>query len=99
MIKHIVMWKLEDTLSEAQKQEIKETFKLRLEALDHLMDGILKIEVVIDALASSNMDMMLISEFDKQTTLDAYQVHPKHVEVSSYLKGKTALRSCMDYKL
>lgn len=99
MIKHVVMWKLDEKFSEDEKKEIAETFKSNLEALSDLMDGVLKIEVVITPLASSNVDIMLDSEFDKQITLDAYQQHPEHVKVASYLKGKVVSRNCMDYEI
>lgn len=99
MIKHVVMWKLDEKFTEVEKKEIAETFKSNLEALSDLMDGVLKIEVVITPLVSSNVDIMLDSEFDKQTTLDAYQQHPEHVKVASYLKGKVVSRNCMDYEI
>ena len=86
MVKHIVMWKLKEDFSENEKREIAETFKTKLEALDDLMEGVLKIKVETSPLTSSNVDLMLDSEFDSVDTLNAYQVHPKHKEVASYLK-------------
>lgn len=97
MVRHIVMWKLDDSFSPQEKQTIAKTFQQKLEALQNIMDGIQKVEVIITPTPSSNVDMMLDSAFDSQAILDAYQVHPKHVEVSSYLKDKVVLRSCMDY--
>lgn len=99
MVKHIVMWKLDDKFSEEEKKEIAQTFQTKLEALSDLMDGVRKVKVEISPLSSSNVDILLDSEFDKKTTLDAYQVHPKHVEVASYLKGKVVSRNCMDYEV
>ncbi|NBK96776.1 MAG: Dabb family protein [Erysipelotrichia bacterium] len=99
MVRHVVMWKLDDKFTIDEKKIIAETFKSNLEALRNLMEGVMRIEVVSTPLASSNVDIMLVSEFDKQTTLDAYQVHPKHVEVASYLKGKVVSRNCMDYEI
>lgn len=97
MVKHIVMWKLKDTFSEDEKQEIAHTFKQRLEALDDLIKGVIKIKVEVAPLLSSNVDIMLDSEFDCVDTLNAYQVHPAHQEVASYLKDKVVSRNCMDY--
>lgn len=97
MVKHIVMWTLKEEFSVEEKKEIKETFKTRLEALDNLMDGVLKIKVETSPLTSSNVDLMLDSEFDSVDTLNAYQVHPSHKEVASYLKDKVVSRNCMDY--
>ncbi len=92
------MWKLDEALSPQEKQEVKTTFKTKLEALHDLMEGVIKVEVIIEPTPSSNMDMMLDSAFASQEVLDAYQVHPRHIEVSTYLKGKAVVRSCMDYK-
>lgn len=97
MVKHIVMWKLKEDFSENEKKEIAETFKVRLEALDNLMEGVLKIKVETSPLTSSNVDLMLDSEFDSVETLNAYQIHPSHQEVASYLKDKVVSRNCMDY--
>ena len=97
MVKHIVMWKLKDDFSDAEKKGIAETFKNKLEALDSLMDGVLKIKVEIMPLDSSNVDLMLDSEFESVEVLNAYQVHPSHIEVASYLKDKVVSRNCMDY--
>lgn len=99
MIKHMVMWKLDEALSEAEKRSIAVEFKTKLEALDDLMEGVLSIHVVIDGLESSNMDIMLDSSFDTKEILDAYQVHPEHQKVASILKGKAVSRNCMDYQL
>lgn len=98
MIKHIIVWKLKEEFSEEEKKEIKETFKTRLEALVDKIEGVEKIEVIIDPLESSNMDLMLDSEFINEEALNAYQVFPEHVEISSYLKERVVSRNCMDYK-
>ena len=99
MVKHIVMWKLKETFSEAEKKEIAQTFKQDLEALSDLMAGVIKIKVEMAPLESSNVDMMLDSEFDCIDTLNAYQVHPSHQKVSAYLKDKVVSRNCMDYTI
>lgn len=97
MIKHIVMWKLKDSFSNDEKREIAKKIKADLEALRTLMDGVLKVDVEIEALSSSNVDVMLVSEFVSEEVLQAYQVHPKHQEVGAYIKEKVMSRSCMDY--
>lgn len=99
MVKHIVMWKLDEKYSNAEKQKVAETFKSDLEALNDLMDGVIKINVIIQPLTSSNVDIMLESEFDNKYVLDAYQAHSKHMKVASYLKGKVVSRNCMDYEI
>lgn len=98
MVKHIVMWKLKETFDESEKREIALTFKMKLEALDQLLPGVLRIKVEIQPMDSSNVDILLDSEFDNVETLNAYQIHPTHQKVASYLKDKVVSRNCMDYK-
>lgn len=98
MVKHIVMWKLDDVLSQVEKDSIKKQFKEELEKLDDIMDGIIHIRVLIDPLSSSNMDIMLDSAFASVEVLDAYQKHPLHQNVAQLLKGKVLSRNCMDYQ-
>lgn len=97
MIKHIVMWKLKMSYSVDEKQEIAQTIADELCQLQDLMKGVERIEVIIDVLDTSNMDVMLISEFDTQATLASYQQHPKHQLVGNYIKEKVESRSCIDY--
>ena len=99
MVKHIVMWKLLDSYSEAEKQEIKSVYKEKIEALSDLMDGVLKVKIEINALATSNVDILLDSEFANQDVFNAYRTHPKHLEAASYLNGKIVSRNAMDYEI
>lgn len=61
---HIILWKLKDELSEAQKLEIKKNIKEGLEGLAGKIPGLLSIKVNIEGLQSSNVDLMLDSTFD-----------------------------------
>ena len=96
-MKHIVMWKLKDSLTDFEKQQLMLEFKHNMKDIQDILEGIIKLEVIINELESSNMDMMLISEFKNQEVLEQYQKHPKHIAASNCLSNMVDIRSCIDY--
>ncbi len=100
MIKHIILWKLHETYSEAEKDTIKAGIKEGLEGLLGEIPGLIDIRVITKGLKSSNMDLMLDSTFESPEALSAYAVHPAHVAVADgKVRPHTALRSCLDYQI
>ena len=90
MIKHIVIWPMKEDTTDAQKTEMK----IRLEALKGVVEKLIDIEVGID---DDNGTMSLISEFNSEADLAAYQSHPAHQEVVAFVKPLVAGRSVCDY--
>ncbi|MDF9824798.1 heme-degrading monooxygenase HmoA [Breznakia sp. PF5-3] len=99
MIRHVVMWKLKEDLTPFEREQLMLEFKLNMSNLGPIVEGIVKIEVIVDILDSSNMDMLLISEFESKDALNQYQNHPKHKDATKCLKGMAKIRSCVDYVL
>ena len=99
MVKHIILWKLREDLSEEQKAEIKLDIKEGLEGLSGKVPGLLDIKVQIDGrLDSSNADVMLDSTLESPEALKGYAKHPAHVAVAdSKVRPYTAVRTCLDY--
>ena len=99
MIRHIILWKMKDAMTEAEKRAAAQTAKKELESLSGSIPGLLKIKVHINGLASSNADMMLESEFTDAAALETYQTHPMHVRAASnYIRPVTDIRMCMDFE-
>lgn len=98
MVKHIILWKLKDGYTAAEKAACASEAKSRLEALNGQIPGLRSLTVRTDALASSNADMMLDSEFDDAEALAGYQVHPMHVAAATYVRGVVEARLCLDYE-
>ena len=69
MVKHIILWTLKDELSENEKEEVKKGIKEGLEGLKGKIPGMTDIQVRIDKLASSNVDVMLDSSFESEEAL------------------------------
>ena len=99
MVKHIILWKLKESLSESEKAEAKKNAKAALEALEGKIPGLLSVSVAINGLSSSNADMMLDTSFESEEALKGYQIHPEHVAVANgYVRPFTEVRLCLDYE-
>ncbi len=100
MVKHIILWKLRDDLSNEEKQRVKKDIKAGLEGLAGRIPGLLSIVVNVDGrLETSNADVMLDSTFTDEAALKAYAVHPEHVAVADgKVRPYTCLRTCLDYE-
>ena len=59
MVKHVILWQLKDELSDTEKAAVKAGIKEGLEGLAGQIPGLVDIRVNIDALPSSNADLML----------------------------------------
>ena len=101
MVKHIILWKLRDDLTEEEKQRVKKDIKAGLEGLAGRIPGLLNIVVNVDGrLDSSNADLMLDSTFTDEAALKAYAAHPEHVAVADgKVRPYTCLRTCLDYTI
>ena len=98
MVKHIILWKLKDSYTEQEKEEIKAGIKAGLEGLQGKIPGLIDIRVEIAGLASSNVDVMLDSTFEDEESLKNYAIHPAHVEVAdNKVRPYTETRSCLDF--
>lgn len=98
MLKHIILWQLKDELAAEEKLQVKRKIKKLLESLKEKIDEIVDIKVNIDALPSSNADVMLDSSFANEAALKVYAVHPEHVKIADNLiRPNAKLRVCMDF--
>ncbi|MEI7786107.1 MAG: Dabb family protein [Betaproteobacteria bacterium] len=98
MIKHIVMWNLRGDTAEAKARAI-EVLKSSFESLRGRIPGLLHLEIGVD---SSRIDyacdVVLYSEFESQSALDAYAVHPEHQRVKQELADLRIARHQVDYR-
>ncbi len=100
MVKHIIVWTLNDGYSVSEKENILKEIKEGLEGLKGKVPGIVEIKVEINPLESSNTDLMLDSTFENEDALKGYAIHPNHVEVATQkVRPFTKIRSCFDYEV
>ena len=99
MIKHIVMW---DVLgpSTAEREANIERLRHAFEGLRDQIPGLLHLEVGVDtSRVDYARDVVLYSEFDSQSSLDAYASHPAHLKVRNALQGVRTARHQVDYEV
>lgn len=92
MIKHIVMWKILDDVTLEQITTLKKEALL----LNGKIDGLIELDFIVDSLASSTHDLMLVSKHENVEALDSYQVHPLHKEFGLKIKNLVRDRVCFD---
>lgn len=98
MVKHVIIWKLKETLTDTEKEKIKADMKEHLEGLVGVVPGLRQLTIVTETLPSSNADVMLDSALESVAALKGYQTHPEHVKVAdTYVRPYTEVRLCMDY--
>lgn len=97
MLRHIVTWNYKDGFSDNENKENAKKLKLEIEALKQCIDGIVELNVYINALSSSNRAIVLNSLFESEDALAAYQIHPEHKRVSTYVGAFIQDRACIDY--
>lgn len=100
MVKHIILWNIDDKYSVDEKEKIKSEIKTKLEGLMGKIDGMVDIRVNIRPLPSSNIDLMLDSTFENEEAFKGYIVNPLHVEIAdTYVRPFTSQRSCIDFEV
>ena len=101
MIKHIVMFRFQETALERTKEENLLEAKWRLEALTKSVPTLLsaKVEINDEVADQSNYDLVLFTEHEDWKGLDAYQTHPAHLEVAKFIKEVRSERACVDYSI
>ena len=98
MVKHIVMFKLKETLSAEEKLDVMNHFKAAIEALPATINVIRKVFVGLNINEAETWDICLESEFDTLEDVKAYAVHPDHVAAAGILKDANQDRACVDYE-
>jgi hypothetical protein len=99
MVRHIVIWRLKEH-DLPKLQERCNEFSDRLYNLKEQIPEILKLEVGINSTEApaGNDDISLIVEFNSFEDLKAYQIHPAHQELVSWLREVRDLRAAVDYE-
>ncbi len=100
MIKHIVMWRLNDSAYGKSKSENALELKNKLLAMKGKVTGLIKIEVCFDfSKEKDSCDVVLYSEFESKQALNEYQKHPDHEEIKRWLSEVRYERRVVDYEI
>lgn len=99
MVRHIVMFKLKDVNGKTEYEnavEAKERFENVIANVKVMKKG----ELVINSKDAdqTNYTISLICDFDNIEDLNAYQVHPAHVEFGKFIGTVKETRACIDFE-
>lgn len=84
MVRHIVMWNLQECAAGADKEHNAAKIKEKLEGLVGKIEGLQKLEVGRN-IVPNGYDLCLYSEFDDMEALDFYRTHPLHMEIQKFV--------------
>lgn len=99
MVKHIVLFKLKNTVLPEEKLRAMNDFKAAIEALPSKISAIRKIEVGLNMNPAESYDIALYSEFDSLEDVNFYAKHPDHVAAGKILADVKESRACVDYEI
>jgi len=100
MIKHIVFWRLNESVYGNNKQANAQILKDKLLAMQGKVNGLLKIEVGFDFNnEKDSCDVVLYSEFENKEALRQYQIHPDHEEIKKWISEVRYERRVVDYEI
>lgn len=98
MVRHIVMFKLKEFATPAEKEAKMQEIKERLEMLRDKIDVLRAIRVDFNINPEETWDFVLTAELDSLQDVNAYASHPEHVAVTKGIIGSVkADRACVDY--
>ena len=92
MVKHIVLYTLKEGVEKKEAVALIESVLLPLVGK---IAGLRHLEV---KQAFNGMDYALYSEFDSREALEAYAVHPLHLEAKEHFHHLLATRVAADYE-
>ena len=93
MVKHIVMYTLKEGVDKALAIE---TARAAVEPLVGKIPGLLHLEI---RPAFNGLDYALYSEFESRQALEAYAVHPLHLEAKQHFHHYIGTRYAADYEV
>lgn len=99
MIRHIVMWNLRGDTAQEKAAGIVQ-LKGSFDSLRGKIPGLLTLEIGVDSSrVDYACDVVLYSEFESQSALDAYASHPEHLRVKRELGDLRIARHQVDYRV
>ncbi len=100
MIKHIVMWRLNESAYGKTKSENAIELKNKLLAMRGKVEGLNHIEVGFDlSREKDSCDVVLYTEFEDLNALHQYHIHPDHEAIKQWLSEVRYERRVVDYYL
>ncbi len=98
-IRHVVLWEI-GVDEPAMRQDTIESLSKRLEALVGVVPGLLSLTAGPNSVElAGNWDMALVADVEDRVALEAYAVHPAHLEVAKDLRSLAKARAAVDFEV
>lgn len=98
MVKHVVMWKLKNSLTFAEKKSTCQKIRDELLGLKELLPEIKEMEVGVNVNPAEDFDLVLVTVFETLGDIQIYSVAPAHQSVAAFIKSVSESRGCVDYE-
>lgn len=99
MVKHLVMWRLQFA-GDDERIERLGAIRRSIEALRHGVEGLKSVEIGFnESTVSDAADLVLYSEFDGWSALQAYETHPLHEQLKRLIAPVRTERRVVDYEV
>lgn len=96
MIKHIVMWKYNNTLSVEDREDLFAKLNTAADNMKGKVPGLINIELIGNKNPKEKYDLCLYCEFETLEDVDKYQVDPLHIIFKDIITGNVIDRACID---
>lgn len=96
MIRHIVMWKYKEELSEMDRAELFVKLDEAAKNMNGNIKGLIKAELIKNVNENEKYDLSLYCEFENLNDVLDYQDDPVHVAFKNIIMGNVYDRACID---
>lgn len=100
MLRHVVLFSLQDFANEEEKVRQLFVIKRELEALPSLIPSLHALRVFFNQNPAETYDFLLEADVESLEELSLYANHPEHIRVANdFIKPYIKARACVDYKV
>jgi hypothetical protein len=98
MVRHIVLFRLDEALSQDEKNKIFNEFKKNMEKLPSIIPTVRSLTVGQNVNGKEKWDVCLNTTFDNLKDVQDYGVNPDHKAASAIIRANYVERACVDYE-
>lgn len=101
MVQHIVMWKLDENLTDAAKDKYAQLITDTINELSEKVPEIKNVKINRNGLKSdhTNYELIMHAEFDSYDDLRAYQRNPEYQKAVGIVRPRTEKRAAIDFEI
>jgi hypothetical protein len=96
MIRHLVMWKYNEELTEAEREELRKNAAAAANDMNGKIKGMTYAALQRNVNENEPHDLALYCEFEDFASVEGYQSDPAHLAFKSVISGKVHDRVCVD---